>query len=141
MMGRALPSHDNETGREAVALILYQVMVADGRIRPAEVEFLGECLSAQFDLSPDECDRAIESVGRALRYGGLELNPIRHIVARFDENERLELVRNFWRMAAADGEIHELEESLISRIAEMLDVDAETVAQLRPLTVFHRPVF
>jgi uncharacterized tellurite resistance protein B-like protein len=48
----------------------------------------------------------------------------RTLKRELDPAARLSLVRELWQMVYADGQIHEFEDNIVWRVAELLDVEA-----------------
>jgi uncharacterized tellurite resistance protein B-like protein len=50
---------------------------------------------------------------------------------RLDEEGRVEVVAMLWEMANADGDLHEFEENVVWRVAELLGVSSRQRVSLR----------
>ena len=48
-----------------------------------------------------------------------------------DQDQRLQLIRNLWEMVFADGVVHELEDNIVWRVAELLDVEARDRMEIK----------
>jgi uncharacterized tellurite resistance protein B-like protein len=49
----------------------------------------------------------------------------------YDENARAEFIRLMWEMVLSDGEMHELEDNLVWRVAELIGIDTRTRVNMR----------
>lgn len=106
----------------AQAALMFHVIAADGMIYDEEKAKLRQILEANYGLSKKESDQLFEEAKRADREA-IDLYSFTSILKRtLSEDERLALVKNLWEMVYADGEIHELEDNVVWRIAELLAI-------------------
>ncbi|MCP4072544.1 MAG: TerB family tellurite resistance protein [Hyphomicrobiales bacterium] len=107
----------------AQAALMFHVIAADGRIHDEEKSKLRQVLQTRYGLSQSESNQLFEEAKRADREA-IDLYTFTSILKRqLNEEERLELVENLWEMVFSDGEIHELEDNVVWRIAELLAID------------------
>jgi len=107
----------------AQAALMFHVIAADGIVYDEERDKLHQILEARYELSGAETDQLIEEARRA-DSEAIDLYAFTRILKRqLEHDERLELVENLWEMVYADGEIHELEDNVVWRIAELLAID------------------
>ncbi len=107
----------------AQAALMFHVIAADGMIYDKEKNKLRQVLETNYDLTKTESDQLFEEAKRADREA-IDLYTFTSTLKRkLSEAERLELVKNLWEMVYADGEIHELEDNVVWRIAELLAID------------------
>jgi len=107
----------------AQAALMYHVVAADGVVRPEEKQRLKDILASEYDLSETETERLVQD-GKEADAEAIDLYGFTSILRRsLDEEERLTIVENLWEMVFADGELHELEDHTLWRIAELLGVD------------------
>ncbi len=57
----------------------------------------------------------------------------------FDEYDRLAVIRRLWEVALADGTVHPFEESLITRIANELDISGDAVSRRLSIALRRHP--
>ncbi len=115
----------------ASAALLVQVMAADGVVRPEEEAKLKSVLAENYDLSSQEADafaeEAREAHGRAI-----DLYGFTSVLKReMSEGERLSLVEDLWEMVFADGKLHEFEDNVVWRVAELLGVQSRSRMELK----------
>ena len=109
--------------RVAVAALMYHVMDADGVRHDAEWERMKELLAEAYDLSGEALDRLV-AAGGAADDAAVDLYSFTSVLKRhLDETARIEFVGLMWEIVFADGELHELEDHTIWRIAELIGVD------------------
>lgn len=108
----------------AEAALMYHVIAVDGIIKEEEKQRLAEVLSQHFDLSEDETGILAESAKDA-ENEAIDLykftNTLKYALS---EEERVLIIENLWEMVFADGVVHELEDNVVWRIAELLGVDS-----------------
>ncbi len=109
--------------RVAAAALMYHVMDADGVRQDAEWERLKSILSESYDLSGDALDRLVVAGGEADE-DAVDLYTFTSVLKRhLDGERRIEFVGLLWDIAYADGELHELEDNTLWRVADLLGVD------------------
>ena len=117
--------------RLAVAALMFHVVAADGVVSPAERDRMVAELARRYRLTIDDARGLAEAARRAdletaalQRFtGGLE--------RRLPITERREIVSALWKVVLADGTVHEFEDNLVWRIAELLGIEAHERIALR----------
>jgi len=108
--------------RVAATALLYHVMNADGVRQDAEWERLKDVLSQAYGASGAELD-ALVTAGEKAEREAIDLYAFTSVLMRrLDEPARVEFIRLMWEIVYADGEVHELEDNIIWRVAELLGV-------------------
>jgi uncharacterized tellurite resistance protein B-like protein len=106
----------------ATAALLVEVMRADQHATDAERAQLLKLLHESFGLPDAELDDLVR-LAEAESEEAHDLFQFTRLVSEhYDAEQRIELVRNLWRVAWADGNIDRYEEHLIRRIADLLYV-------------------
>ncbi len=106
----------------AGALLMLEVASADFELADAEHAVLRDRMRRHFDGSAQALDDLIEEamaqhdVSVSLHQQVDLLNDL------YDAQDKRELIRDLWRLAYADGELHHYEEGVIRRLAELLYV-------------------
>lgn len=109
--------------RISAAALLYHVMNADGVRQDAEWERIKQLLSQTYDVSGDALD-ALAEAGAKADGEAIDLYAFTSVLNRhLDDAGRIALIRLMWEVVYADGELHELEEHTIWRVAELIGVD------------------
>lgn len=117
--------------RVAVAALLFHVMDADGIRDGGEVRQLRPLVSEMFGVEGDELDRVI-SAGEKADEEAIDLYGFTSVLNRhLDHGAKLEFVSLMWDMVFADGELHELEDNVVWRVAELLHVERDQRIALR----------
>ena len=109
----------------AQAALMYHVIAVDGVIHEEERQRMAEVLARQFDLNEEETHQlAVEA--RDAEHAAIDLYKFTSILIRsLDEHDRIGMVENLWEMVFADGVLHELEDNVVWRIAELLGVSSK----------------
>jgi uncharacterized tellurite resistance protein B-like protein len=114
---------DADDPRVAATALLYHVMSADGVSQDVEWERLKQVLSEAYSVSGNEL-AALVAAGKQADDEAIDLYAFTSVLNRhLDEAGRLEFIRLMWEVVYADGELHELEDNVIWRVAELLGVD------------------
>lgn len=108
----------------AEAALMFHVIAADGVVTEAEKRRVAEQLSEKFGLSAGDTQLLMEEARRADNEAVDLYTFTRTLKRELDQAARLSLVRNLWQMVYADGEVHEFEDNIVWRVAELLDVEA-----------------
>jgi len=107
----------------AAAALLFHVMNADGVRQDAEWERIKQLLAKQYALSGDELERLVQD-GEQADNEAIDLYSFTTILNRaLSEEEKVAFIRLMWEVVYADGELHELEDNTLWRVAELIGVD------------------
>lgn len=118
----AVDERDADDLRVAAAALLFHVVDADGIVTPAERERLHAVLAAEFGLDAGETARIVEA-GVAADAEAVDLYRFTSVLkAELDEERRIRFVELLWEVTYADGSVHELEDNVIWRVADLLGV-------------------
>lgn len=108
--------------RLAASALLAHVIEADGEVRPEERERLHRVLKEAYDLEP-EAVRKLVKAGEKAESEAIDLYGFTRVLKReLSEDERTDFVALMWEMVYADQQIHELEDNVVWRVAELLGV-------------------
>ena len=120
--GRGKPSGSDDP-RVAAAALMYHVMDADGVRQDTEWERMKEILAESYGLSGEALDRLVAAGGEA-DDEAVDLYAFTSVLKRhLDAEARVEFIGLMWEIVFADGELHELEDHTLWRIAELIGVD------------------
>jgi uncharacterized tellurite resistance protein B-like protein len=117
--------------RVAAAALLFHVMDADGVRERRETEQLRSLVADMFGIAGDELERIV-SAGEQADAEAVDLYAFASVINRhLDQKAKLELIAIMWEMVFADGELHELEDNLVWRVAELIHVERNQRIALR----------
>ena len=115
------PSADDP--RVAAAALMYHVMDADGVRQDTEWERMKEILAESYGLTGEALDRLVAAGGEADE-DAVDLYAFTSVLKRhLDAEARVEFIGLMWEIVFADGELHELEDHTLWRIAELIGVE------------------
>lgn len=117
--------------RLATAALLVHTIAVDGDVKPKERAVLHEALTRRFDLSRSEADALIERA-RERDAEAVDLYGFTSVLKRSLEPEgRERVIEMMWEIIYADGGVHEFEDNMVWRVAELLGVSARDRIRLR----------
>ena len=109
--------------RVAASALLYHVMSADGVRQDAEWEQFKAALAESYSISGDELD-ALAAAGERADNEAVDLYAFTSVLKRqLDPDARKAFIGLMWEIVYADGELHELEDNIVWRVAELMDVE------------------
>jgi len=121
-IGRGKPTSPDDP-RVAAAALMFHVMDADGVRHDAEWERMKDVLGESYGLTGEALDRLVIAGGKADEEA-VDLYGFTSVLKRhLDEQARIEFIGLMWEIVFADGELHELEDHTLWRIAELIGVD------------------
>ena len=127
---RAETAAPDEAQVAAVALLVH-IAGVDGTVDAAEATRLERLVQQRYALDASAA-RALIAQATANEREAVDLFGFTHILKRqLDEAGRQAIVEALWEMAYADGSVHEFEENIIWRVAELLGVSARERVELR----------
>jgi uncharacterized tellurite resistance protein B-like protein len=117
--------------RIAAAALLVHVLEADGNREAHETARLRQLLADQYDIEGRELDRLLEA-GETADHEAVDLYAFTNTLERhLDYEGRKGFIRMMWEMVYADGQMHELEDNIVWRVAELIGVENRDRIELR----------
>jgi len=108
--------------RVAAVALLVHVANADGVTHESECKRLKSLVRDQFQLDAAEAAALIKEAQQSDREA-VDFYHFTHVLKRaLDDKGRRKVVEMLWSVAFADGHVDEIEENIVWRIAELLDV-------------------
>ena len=122
----------------AAAALMLSVIEADGLHGEAERMRLRDALKAAYGLS-GEALADVMAAGEAAFREAVDLSAHTAVLARaLDDAAKADFVGILWEIVHADGDLHELEDNTVWRIAELIGVSQhERVMQRRQVRERH----
>lgn len=122
---------DEDDHRLAIAALLVHAVSIDGVVDEAEKATIRQVLKREFELS-DEQTSELVAEARERDNEAVDLYTFTSVVKRaLDEKGRQRSVEMLWEIVYADGEVHEFEDNLVWRVAELLGVSRRERLQLK----------
>ena len=108
----------------AAAALMVHVIAADGKITPQEEERLNAILREHYAVSENDAQE-LAAAARDEQSDAVDLYRFTSILkAEMSEEERLALIEDLWEMVYADGDLHEFEDNVVWRVAELIGVQS-----------------
>jgi uncharacterized tellurite resistance protein B-like protein len=107
----------------AAALLVHATMI-DGSTDMAEQNKLRQLLASHYGLGADEVLELIRLAEREEKEAVDLYGFTRRISQHLAPEQRLEIIEMLWEIAFSDGVLHEFEDNLVWRVAELLHVPA-----------------
>ena len=108
--------------RLAAAALLIHVARADGLIDAAERRHITAAVEARFGLDADAAARLLAAAEESDREAVDFFHFTSLLKRSLDDEGRHKIVEMMWDVAYADGTVHEFEDNIVSRVAELLGV-------------------
>lgn len=117
--------------RVAAAALLAHLVSIDGVVDEVEQTRLRKVLQARFELSDSETTELIEVAGERDKEA-VDLYAFTSVLKKhLNEEGRIQIIEMMWELVFADGEIHEFEDNLVWRVAELLGVSRRDRIRMR----------
>jgi uncharacterized tellurite resistance protein B-like protein len=117
-----LPQGGDDLQLAVAALLLEAAVVVDGDFDPHEREIVRRLLQRRFSLSPDDAQLLIAAAERRVEMSAQLFGFTSTINNRVSRERKIEIIEMLWEVAYADGVLDPLEDSLLRRIAGLIDV-------------------
>lgn len=117
--------------RVAAAALLYHVMSADGVRQDTEWERFKTLLAETYSVRGAELD-ALAKAGEKADNEAIDLYAFTSMLKRhLDADARKAFIELMWEVVYADGELHELEDNVVWRVAELIGVESRDRIEAR----------
>ena len=122
----------------AACALLLELAHADAEFSAEERAHIEGAVVHHFDL-PLETARELIALAEQERSQATDLFQFTSLIARhYDEGQRMVLAEILWRVVYADGELSKHEDSLMRKLANLLDLRPGYLAEARKRAVGHR---
>lgn len=119
---RGAAADDEHRLRLATAVLLVEVMRADGNFGAAEQAAVRAALVEKFELTADEAERLVELATSTAKEATDLFGFTTRLNERFSDAQKLRMVELMWAVAYADGHLADHERHLMWRVADLLHV-------------------
>jgi|TARA_B100001094_G_scaffold14289_1_gene12427 uncharacterized tellurite resistance protein B-like protein len=106
----------------ACAALLVEIAFADKDFDDTEKDSLRETLIQTYGLNEKEIEEIIEDADRSVEESTSLYGYTRIVNDEFDYEDKLDLIRNLWKVAYADGNLDKYEEHLLRKISDLIHV-------------------
>lgn len=117
--------------RVAAAALMFHVMHADGEQTKGERDRIEQVLGETYGIGDAELARIV-SAAEDVEREAVDLYSLTSVLKRhLDEAARVEFIGVMWDIVYADGQLHEVEDNVIWRVAELIGVSARDRVTMR----------
>ena len=115
----------------AASALLFHIVAIDGMVSPEERTMLADLLMRRFGLDYDSTETLIKEAERVEKES-IDLYGFTSVLKRqLDEKDREKIVELMWKLVYADGTVHDFEDNVIWRVAELLGVSSKVRIRLK----------
>jgi uncharacterized tellurite resistance protein B-like protein len=114
----------------AATALMFAVMDADGVRKDAEFAKLRDLVSEKYGLAGPALS-ALVGQAQDAEAESVDLYQFTSTIVKLEEADRLQLITLLWEVVYADGELHEMEETVVWRIAELIGVSPRDRVEAR----------
>ena len=116
------PERHEHDLRLAAAALMFEVVRADGAVRPEEHTVLRTALRSVFELTPEEVEELVELAERESREAISIYEFTRQVDQGLSAEEKRRIVELLWLVCFSDADKNAEEEYLVRKIAGLLHV-------------------
>ena len=106
----------------AVAALLMEAALVDGRLQPAERAAVHNLLERRFGLSVAAAAQLTAAAEHEAENATQLFGFTRTVNERFARERRIELIEMLWEVAYADGALDPLEDTMLRQVGGLIDV-------------------
>lgn len=122
---------DKDDPRVAASALLYHVIDADGVRQDVEWERFKTVLRETYGVTGDALEELAEA-GASADGEAIDLYAFTSVLKRdLDMEARKAFIGLMWELVYADGELHELEDNVVWRVAELIGVERRDRVEAR----------
>ena len=115
------------------AALMVHVIVADGKITTDEEVKLLAVLETHYEMTAEQAAELATQAKQA-QSESVDLYSFTSVLkAQMSETERMGLVEDLWEMVYADGKLHEFEDNIVWRVAELVGINSDRRMALKRL--------
>jgi uncharacterized tellurite resistance protein B-like protein len=111
-----------QTKQLAAVALMIEIIAVDDEQHETEKMMLRQVLAKQFNIANQAADELIQHAEQAHESATDFYHFTAEINDHFDADEKIDLIESLWQLAWADQHIHELEQHVIRRLANLLHV-------------------
>lgn len=116
----------------ASAVLLYEVIKADGEISNEEEVYLASHMQSQFNLSAADVEIIIKEASHLSENATDFYQFTSTINNAFTIAQKIETVACLWKLALVDGKVDAIEEHIIRKVADLLNLRHSEYIQTKP---------
>ena len=107
------------------AVLMVHAIAADGKVTPEEEAKFLAVLHTHYEMDDVQAGELAANAKR-VQAESVDLYSFTSVVkSQMSETERMGLIEDLWEMVYADGQLHEFEDNLVWRIAELIGINSQ----------------
>ncbi len=106
----------------AIAALMIEIMHSDDKLEQVEQQVIIQALKARFDMTSADVEQLITDATTATSHATDFHQFTSLIKEHYSTDERINILKELWEIAMADGHIDTYEEHLIRRIANLIGI-------------------
>ncbi len=116
------PEFTRDDPRVAATALFFHVIDADGVVEASERDKIAQLVQKSYSLDERQLAELLD-VGEQAEDESIDFYAFTSVLKRsLDAEQRVQFIELLWELVYADGVKHELEESVVGRVAELLGV-------------------
>lgn len=116
------PEFTRDDPRVAATALFFHVIDADGVVEASERDKISQLVQKSYSLDERQLAELLD-VGEQAEDESIDFYAFTSVLKRsLDAEQRVQFIELLWELVYADGVKHELEESVVGRVAELLGV-------------------
>ncbi len=120
--GQDLSRGEDKLQLAVAALLLEAALVVDGQFDARERAVIRQILESRFSLTPEAAQELIAAAERQVESSAQLFRFTATINNRLARERKIEVIEMLWEVAYVDGVLDPLEDSLLRRVAGLIDV-------------------
>jgi len=120
--GKELPQGRNELQLAVAALLLETALTVDGEFDTRERQIIRQLIEEHFDLTAADAAQLVEAAAREVQGSSQLFGFTSTINSRLSRERKTEVIEMLWEVAYADHVLDPLEDSLLRRVAGLIDI-------------------
>ncbi len=113
-----------EDTRVAVAVLLFRVIIIDGKVRDSEIKRFREIVQDHLNVEPDEL-LLFENMVRQRIACEETLAPSAEIISKMPSETKREILNFMKEISISDNEFHEFEINLVTRVSSLFGMPVD----------------
>jgi len=106
----------------AITALMVHVMQQDDHLDDAEHQEIIQSIQQRFNISLQKAEQYIKQAQHEIHSAHDLHQYTSPLIKAYSQSERVDIIRQLWRVAMADNDIDPYEEALIRKIAELIGV-------------------
>jgi uncharacterized tellurite resistance protein B-like protein len=129
------PANKQETLQKKIEIatcaLFYEIAKADENFSDNEHDMIVSIMKEKFELADEEADKLMLLTEESIKESVSIYEFTTLLDQNFSKEEKLELMKNLWRLIYSDKKLDKYEDNLIKRIGDMLKLEHKEVIEAK----------